>query len=92
MMSQAERHDPQGIVARLLSAWQGEVEARTAYEAVAARERDPERAAILLRMAEAEGTHRQRIEARLKTLGVAIPDPTSVRLPPGSAFRSGSRR
>jgi VIT1/CCC1 family predicted Fe2+/Mn2+ transporter len=56
------------------------VVARTAYEAMAAGERDPERAAILQRMAEAEGRHRQRIEARLTELGIAIPDPRSVRL------------
>ncbi len=67
-------------VTRLLSAWRGEVEARAVYEALAARERDPERAAILRRMAAAEGGHRQRIEAQLEERGVAIPDPRSVRL------------
>src|SRR5206468_4270199 len=47
---------------------------------VAAREDDPERAAILRRMADAEAGHRTRIEARLQSLGVAIPDPATVRL------------
>ncbi len=79
-MNQAEEHGTQEAVARLLSAWRGEVAARAAYEAVASRERDPERAAILRRMAEAEGGHRRRIEARLQELGAAIPDPASVRL------------
>ncbi len=67
-------------VARLLAAWRGEVEARAIYEALAKREPDRERAAILRRMADGEGRHRARIEARLGELGVAIPDPASVRL------------
>ncbi len=70
----------QGTVARLLSAWRGEVEARAIYEALAAREPDRERAATLRRMAEGEDRHRARIEARLRELGIAIPDPASVRL------------
>jgi VIT1/CCC1 family predicted Fe2+/Mn2+ transporter/rubrerythrin len=72
----------QETVARLLSAWRGEVEARAVYEALAARETNRERAAILRRMAEGEGRHRARLEARLRDLGVAIPNPASVRLSP----------
>jgi vacuolar iron transporter family protein len=68
-------------VARLLQAWRGEIEARTAYELLAARERDPKRAAVLRRMADGERGHRERIEARLRELGAAVPDPASVRLP-----------
>jgi VIT1/CCC1 family predicted Fe2+/Mn2+ transporter/rubrerythrin len=68
-------------VARLLEAWHGEVQARRAYELLAARERDPKRAAVLRRMADAERGHRERIEARLRELGAAVPDPASVRLP-----------
>ncbi len=82
MVTPSDRSSVQEAVARLLSAWRGEAEARAVYEAVAARERDPERAAILKRMAEAEGGHRTRIEARLRELGVAIPDSASVRLSP----------
>src|SRR5438309_10454870 len=67
-------------VARLLAAWRGEVEARAIYEALAAREPDRDRAAILLRMADGEGGHRARIEVRLGELGVPTPDPASVRL------------
>src|SRR5207302_9491460 len=67
-------------VARLLAAWRSEVEARAIYDALAAREPDRDRAAILHRMADGEGGHRARIEARLGELGVAIPDPASVRL------------
>src|SRR3989442_13339328 len=82
MVNQADRKSAQDPVARLLSAWRGEVEARAVYEAMAARERDPERAAILWRMAKAEGGHRTRIEARLQELGVGIPDSASQRLSP----------
>src|SRR2546422_5111370 len=80
MVNQAARRSVPEAVDRLLSAWHGEVEARAVYEAVAARENDPERAAILRRMAAAEAGHRMRIEARLQSLGVAIPDPATVRL------------
>jgi vacuolar iron transporter family protein len=69
------------VVARLLTAWRGEIQARAAYELLAARERDPDRAKILRRMAEGERGHRERLEARLKELGAAVPDPASVRLP-----------
>ena len=79
-MNHADRRSVPEAVDRLLSAWHGEVEARAVYEAVAAREDDPERAAILRRMAAAEAGHRMRIEARLQSLGVAIPDPATVRL------------
>jgi vacuolar iron transporter family protein len=68
-------------VARLLTAWRGEIQARAAYELLAARERDPKRAAVLRRMADGERGHRERIEARLRELGAAVPDPGSVRLP-----------
>jgi rubrerythrin len=69
-------------VSRLLDAWRGEVEAGAVYAELAARERDPRRADIIRRMAEAEGGHRRRIEGRLRELGVPIPDPTSVTLSP----------
>jgi len=67
---------------RLLEAWRGEIEAGAVYELIARRERDPRRAEILRKMAEAEGGHRRRLEARMRELGVAIPDPASVRLSP----------
>ena len=68
--------------ARLLAAWRGEVEARSVYEALAARERDPQRAAILRRMADGERGHRARLEARMRDLNIAVPDGASVRLSP----------
>jgi VIT1/CCC1 family predicted Fe2+/Mn2+ transporter/rubrerythrin len=66
---------------RLLQAWRGEVEAGAVYELIA--QRAPEReAGILRRMAEAEAGHRRRLEARMEELGIAVPDPSTVRLSP----------
>jgi len=65
---------------RLLQAWRGEIEAGAVYELIAQREKDPERAAILRRMAAAESGHRARLEARLRELGIAVPDPSTVKL------------
>jgi VIT1/CCC1 family predicted Fe2+/Mn2+ transporter/rubrerythrin len=67
---------------RLLQAWRGEIEAGAVYELIARREQDPERAAILRKMAAAEGGHRGRLEARLRELGIAVPDPGTVKLSP----------
>ena len=67
---------------RLLQAWRGEIEAGAVYELIARREQDPERAAILRKMAAAEGGHRGRLEARMRELGIAVPDPATVKLSP----------
>ncbi len=64
---------------RLLKAWRGEIIAGKSYELIAER-LAPREAEILLRMAAAESTHRGRIEARLTELGVAIPDPGTVKI------------
>src|SRR5215469_9191662 len=64
---------------RLLKAWRGEIEARASYELIAKRLPDRE-AEIMRRMAEAEASHRQRLEARMRELGVEIPSPDSVSL------------
>jgi vacuolar iron transporter family protein len=64
---------------RLLQAWRGEIVAGRMYEEIAARM--PEREAdVLRRMAAAEGSHRERLEARMTELGIAIPPPESVHL------------
>jgi len=64
---------------RLLNAWRGEIEAGGMYELIAARL--PEREAdILRRMAAAEATHRQRLEARMRELGIEVPSPSTVKL------------
>jgi vacuolar iron transporter family protein len=66
---------------RLLQAWRGEVEARAVYELIALR-LDDRRADIMRRMADAEAGHRSRLEARMRELGIPIPDPDSVQLSP----------
>jgi len=67
-------------IERLLASWRGEIKAGAVYALLAEREKDPRRADILRRLAEAEGTHRQRIEGRLREMGVALPDPAGVQL------------
>ena len=71
---------PQDVAKRLLEAWRGEIEARAVYEALAAREKDERRAAVLRRMASGEKGHLERVEARMRALGIPIPDPATVRL------------
>ena len=64
---------------RLLKAWRGEIQARATYELIARRL--PEREAqIMMRMAEAEASHRQRLEARVGELGIEVPAAASVKL------------
>jgi VIT1/CCC1 family predicted Fe2+/Mn2+ transporter/rubrerythrin len=64
---------------RLLKAWRGEIKARATYELIA--QRLPEREAeIMGRMAAAEAKHRERLEARMRDLGIEVPAPDSVRL------------
>jgi VIT1/CCC1 family predicted Fe2+/Mn2+ transporter/rubrerythrin len=71
---------PQQARDRLLKAWRGEILAGAVYELIAKRmsERD---AAILRRMAEAEGGHRRRLEQRMAELEIPVPDPRSVKVP-----------
>jgi VIT1/CCC1 family predicted Fe2+/Mn2+ transporter/rubrerythrin len=73
---------PREAVDRLLEAWRGEIEAWTVYELIACRERDPKRAEILRRMAEAESGHRRRLEQRMQELDIPVPDPSSVHISP----------
>jgi VIT1/CCC1 family predicted Fe2+/Mn2+ transporter len=64
---------------RLLEAWRGEIVAGRVYDLIA--ERMPAREAdILRRMADAEGGHRRRLEARMTELGIPIPPVDSVHL------------
>ncbi len=65
---------------RLLDAWRDEVQATIVYRLIADREADPQRAAVLRRLAEVETSHRDRLEARMRELGIEIPDPASVSL------------
>ncbi len=73
---------PREAVERLLEAWRGEIQAGAVYELIARRERDPKRAEILRRMAEAESGHRRRLEQRMQELGVPVPDPSTVKISP----------
>jgi rubrerythrin len=75
------RQPPRELRRRLAEAWRGEVEAQYVYEHLADRERDPRRADVLRRMADAESRHRARLEARMRELGIPVPDASSVRLP-----------
>lgn len=72
---------PDDAIARLLEAWRGEIRARAVYLILAAREPDPGRADVIRRIADAEASHRERVEARLRELGQAVPDPAGVRVP-----------
>ena len=63
-----------------MKAWQGEILAGAVYELIAQRMSDRD-ASILRKMAEAEGSHRRRLEQRMTELDVPIPDPASVKVP-----------
>src|SRR3984885_15028983 len=66
---------------RLLQAWRGEIVAGRMAGDTAPRR--PEREAdTLRRMAAAETSHRERLEARMTELGIQIPLRESVRLSP----------
>ncbi len=65
---------------RLIEAWRDEVRATIVYALIADREPDPQRAAVLRRLAEVETSHRDRLEARMRELGIAIPDASGVTL------------
>ncbi len=65
---------------RLLTAWRGEILAGSVYDLIA-RRLEPREADILRRMAEAEGGHRRRLEARMTELGIPVPDPGTVKIP-----------
>lgn len=65
---------------RLIEAWRDEVRATIVYGLIADREPDPQRAAVLRRLAEVETSHRDRLEARMGELGIALPDANGVTL------------
>lgn len=75
-----QKTDTREAVARLLQAWRGEVQARATYTILARRMRDTRRAEIISAIADAEASHRGRIEGRLRELGQPVPDPSSVKL------------
>jgi VIT1/CCC1 family predicted Fe2+/Mn2+ transporter len=65
---------------RLLTAWRNEIVAGRSYELIAERMDDRE-AEILRKMAAAESSHRERLEQRMRQLGIPVPDPSSVKIP-----------
>jgi vacuolar iron transporter family protein len=77
-MADTTRHEQESDAReRLLKAWRGEIQAGGMYELIA--NRLPEREAeIMRRMAQAEASHRQRLEARMRELDISIPSPDSV--------------
>ena len=79
-MKTEEAKQSASVAQRLLDAWKAEIEATAVYTLLVKREKDARRADILRRMAQGEEGHRRRLEARMTELGVAIPDPKSVRL------------
>jgi VIT1/CCC1 family predicted Fe2+/Mn2+ transporter/rubrerythrin len=64
---------------RLLHAWREEIIASRLYELIAVRMPARE-AEILRRMARAEAGHRERLEQRMRELGIEVPAPESVRM------------
>src|SRR6266581_3703250 len=67
-------------LARLRQAWRGEVQARAMYLLLAARMRDGRRGEIIRAIADAEASHRKRIEERLRAMGEPVPDASTVKL------------
>jgi VIT1/CCC1 family predicted Fe2+/Mn2+ transporter/rubrerythrin len=68
------------VIERLLHAWREEILASLLYELIAARMPTRE-AEILRRMAQAEAGHRERLEGRMRELGIEVPQPASVQMP-----------
>src|SRR6185437_14251159 len=71
---------PAEVSERLLTAWRGEILAGAVYRLIA-RRLEPREAEILGRMAEAEGSHRRRLEQRMTELGMTVSDPATVKVP-----------
>ncbi len=76
----AQQTTPREAVERLRQAWRGEVQARQMYLLLAERMGDSRRGEIIRAIADAEASHRQRIEKRLRELGETVPDPSAVSL------------
>jgi vacuolar iron transporter family protein len=78
----AESTSTREAVGRLRQAWRGEVQARAMYEILAGRLGDSRKAEIVRAIADAERSHRERIEKRLRELGEPVPDLSTVKLSP----------
>src|SRR6266446_7178413 len=69
-------------VERLRQAWRGEVQANQMYLLLAQRLGDSRKAEIIRAIADAEASHRERIEKRLRELGDPVPSLSTVKLSP----------
>ena len=78
----ASQTAPKEAVDRLLQAWHGEVQANKMYMLLAERLGNSRDAEIIRAIAEAEKSHRERIETRLRELGEPVPDLAIVKLSP----------
>lgn len=67
-------------VQRLRQAWRGEVQARALYLLLAERFGNSPKADVIRAIADAEASHRERIERRLRELGEQVPDGSTVKL------------
>jgi VIT1/CCC1 family predicted Fe2+/Mn2+ transporter/rubrerythrin len=67
-------------VERLRQAWRGEVQARAMYLILAERLGEGRKGEIVRAIADAERSHRERIEQRLREMGETVPDPSTVKL------------
>jgi len=71
---------PREAISRLRQAWRGEVQANEMYTLLAERMGNTRKGEIIRAIADAEASHRQRIEQRLRELGEPIPEVSTVKL------------
>ncbi len=71
--------DTEQVLHALEKSWHHEIEAAATYRALAARETDPRRRAVLQKLIAAEEAHALRWEARIRELGGTPPDPSTVK-------------
>jgi VIT1/CCC1 family predicted Fe2+/Mn2+ transporter/rubrerythrin len=71
--------DTRNAMRALEKSWYHEMEAAATYRALAEREADPRRRAILHKLVSAEMDHARKWEARIRELGGTPPDPSTVK-------------
>ena len=72
----AEKRD---TLQALVKSWHREIEAAVTYRALAERETDSRRRDILQKLVTAEQEHAAKWAARIRELGGAVPDPSTVK-------------
>jgi rubrerythrin len=78
------------LLRALEKSWYREMEGAATYRLLAERERDPRRRDILQKLAEAEVGHAQKWADRIRELGGAVPDPSTVKPTLGLALHVAS--